>query len=38
VVKVVVQVRLFPDAGQEAALRDTLTLCNEAANVASTGA
>ncbi|MCW3842927.1 transposase [Micromonospora yasonensis] len=29
------QVRLFPDAGQEAALRDTLHLCNEAANVVS---
>jgi IS605 OrfB family transposase len=34
-VKLVVQVRLFPDAGQAAALRDTLALCNEAANVAS---
>ncbi|MEV0158434.1 transposase, partial [Micromonospora sp. NPDC050686] len=33
--KIVVQVRLFPDAGQEAALRDTLVLCNEAANLAS---
>ncbi|MEU8264895.1 transposase [Micromonospora sp. NPDC048999] len=33
--KIVVQVRLFPDAGQEAALRDTLNLCNEAANVVS---
>ncbi|MEU8260316.1 transposase [Micromonospora sp. NPDC048999] len=29
------QVRLFPDVGQEAALRDTLTLCNEAANLVS---
>ncbi|OKI44704.1 transposase, partial [Micromonospora sp. CB01531] len=34
-VKLVVQVRLFPDASQEAALRDTLSLCNEAANLAS---
>jgi putative transposase len=34
-VKIVVQVRLFPDATQEGALRDTLDLCNEAANVAS---
>jgi putative transposase len=34
-VKLVVQVRLFPDAAQEAALRATLDLCNEAANVAS---
>ncbi|MEU8261742.1 transposase [Micromonospora sp. NPDC048999] len=33
--KIVVQVRLFPDASQEAALRDTLHLCNEAANVVS---
>jgi putative transposase len=38
VVKIVVQVRLFPDAAQEAALRDTLTLCNKAANVASAAA
>jgi putative transposase len=34
-VKIVVQVRLFPDAAQEAALRTTLGLCNQAANVAS---
>jgi IS605 OrfB family transposase len=34
-VKIVVPVRLFPDAAEEAALRDTLTLCNQAANVAS---
>jgi putative transposase len=34
-VKIVVQVRLFPDATQQAALRATLDLCNEAANVAS---
>jgi hypothetical protein len=34
-VKIVVQVRLFPDATQEAALRDTLALCNRAANAAS---
>ncbi|MEV6814993.1 transposase [Micromonospora sp. NPDC051296] len=27
--------RLFPDAGQESALRDTLSLCNHAANVVS---
>ncbi|MGW5667633.1 RNA-guided endonuclease InsQ/TnpB family protein [Micromonospora sp. NPDC003776] len=33
--KLVVQVRLFPDGGQEAALQDTLSLCNAAANVAS---
>lgn len=30
-----VQVRLFPDAAQQAALRATLNLCNEAANLAS---
>lgn len=34
----VVQVRLFPDAAQQAALRATLDLCNDAANVASTQA
>lgn len=34
-VKLVVQVRLFPDAGQEAASQDTLTLGNDAANLAS---
>jgi putative transposase len=34
-VKVVVQVRLFPDVAQAAALRATLDLCNEAANVAA---
>ncbi|MFC0032518.1 RNA-guided endonuclease InsQ/TnpB family protein [Micromonospora chaiyaphumensis] len=33
--KLVVQVRLFPDGAQEAALRDTLTVCNNAANLAS---
>lgn len=33
--KIVVQVRLCPDAAQQAALRNTLDLCNEAANVAS---
>jgi putative transposase len=33
-VKVVVQVRLFPDAAQQAALRATLELCNQAANTA----
>lgn len=33
--KLVVQVRLFPDAAGQAALRVTLDLCNEAANVAS---
>ncbi|MCW3820788.1 transposase [Micromonospora sp. DR5-3] len=37
-VKIVVQVRLYPDAAQEAALRATLDLCNEAANLASTEA
>jgi putative transposase len=34
-VKLVVPVRLFPTPAQEAALRDTLTLCNHAANLAS---
>jgi putative transposase len=34
-VKIVVQVRLFPDATQAAALRATLDLCNEAANMVS---
>jgi putative transposase len=34
-VKLVVPVRLYPDAAQEAALRDTLALCNEAANLVS---
>jgi len=34
-VKLVVAVRLFPGAAQEAALRDTLTLCNRAANMVS---
>lgn len=34
--KIVVQVRLFPDAAQQAALRATLDLCNQAANTAST--
>lgn len=33
--KIVVQVRLFPDAAEQAALRATLDLCNDAANVAS---
>ncbi len=33
--KLVVPVRLYPDAEQEAALRDTLALCNEAANLVS---
>ncbi|MET8311364.1 hypothetical protein, partial [Micromonospora sp. NPDC005173] len=33
--KIVVQVRLFPDAAAQAALRATLDLCNDAANVAS---
>ncbi|MEQ4302206.1 transposase [Plantactinospora sp. B6F1] len=37
-VKVTVQVRLFPDATQEAALRATLDLCNEAANWTSSEA
>lgn len=34
-VKFVVQVRLFPTTAQEAALADTLALCNRAANVVS---
>jgi predicted transposase len=34
-VKLVVAVRLFPAASQEAALRDTLALCNRAANMVS---
>jgi putative transposase len=34
-VKIVVQVRLFPDAAQQAALRATLDLCNAAADLAS---
>lgn len=34
-VKSVVQVRLFPTPAQEAALADTLALCNEAANLVS---
>ncbi|MEU3458291.1 transposase [Micromonospora sp. NPDC006766] len=33
--KIAVQVRLYPDAAQEATLRATLDLCNEAANLAS---
>ena len=33
--KLVVPVRLYPDAAQAAALRDTLTLCNAAANLVS---
>lgn len=33
--KLVVAVRLFPDTAQEAALRDTLTLCNRAADHAA---
>ncbi|WP_326830244.1 transposase [Streptosporangium sp. NBC_01810] len=33
--KLVVQVKLLPDAATEAALRETLTLCNRAANHAS---
>ncbi|MCT9933537.1 hypothetical protein N5079_25310 [Planotetraspora sp. A-T 1434] len=33
--KLVVQVRLFPTPAQEAALADTLRLCNEAANLVS---
>ena len=36
--KLVVPVRLYPDAAQEAALRVTLDLCNEAANFASSEA
>ncbi|MEV6986193.1 hypothetical protein AB0M95_33710 [Sphaerisporangium sp. NPDC051017] len=31
----VVQVRLFPTPAQEAALADTLRLCNQAANLVS---
>lgn len=34
-VKLVVPVRLYPDAADEAALRDTLALCNEAATLVS---
>jgi IS605 OrfB family transposase len=34
-VKIVVAVRLFPDAAQQAALRATLELCNAAADIAS---
>jgi putative transposase len=34
-VKLVAAVRLFPAAAQEAALRDTLALCNRAANMVS---
>lgn len=34
-VKIVVPVRLYPNAIQETALRVTLNLCNEAANIAS---
>jgi hypothetical protein len=34
-VKLVVAVRLFPDAAQAAALRDTLAMCNQAANYVS---
>jgi hypothetical protein len=34
-VKFVVHVRLFPTPAQEAALADTLRLCNEAANLVS---
>ncbi|MFC0004470.1 RNA-guided endonuclease InsQ/TnpB family protein [Micromonospora siamensis] len=33
--KIVVQVRLYPDAAQEVALSATLKLCNEGANIAS---
>ncbi|MFG2056863.1 RNA-guided endonuclease InsQ/TnpB family protein [Micromonospora sp. NPDC048930] len=33
--KIVVQVRLYPDAAQRAALRTTLDLCNDGANLAS---
>ena len=36
--KLVVPVRLYPGAAGEAALRDTLTLCNQAAGLASTRA
>jgi putative transposase len=35
VVKLVTAVRLFPDAAADAALRDTLALCNQAANLVS---
>jgi hypothetical protein len=34
-VKLIVPVRLYPAAAEEAALRDTLALCNQAANLAS---
>jgi putative transposase len=34
-VKLVVPVRLFPTPAQETALRDTLALCNHAANLTS---
>src|ERR1035438_8066387 len=34
-VKLVVPVRLYPGAAQEAALRDTLALCNKAADLVS---
>src|SRR5271169_5350735 len=34
-VKLVVPVRLYPGATQEAALRDTLALCNQAADLVS---
>jgi len=34
-VKLIVAVRLFPDPAQEAALRETVVLCNHAANYAS---
>jgi hypothetical protein len=34
-VELIVPVRLFPDAAQQVALRDTLTLGNEAANLTS---
>jgi hypothetical protein len=34
-VKLVVPVRLYPGAAGEAALRDTLTLCNQAAGLVS---
>lgn len=37
-VKVVLQVRIFPDAAQQAALRATLDLCNSAASWASAAA
>ena len=33
--KLVVQVRLFPDAAQQTALRDTLDLCNQTADQVS---